>query len=110
VDAKTADGRSACPHRPVKVWRYTAGFMHQKALLIDDRVACIGTANFDNRSFRLNFEITVMVVDRDFNQQVQQIFVRDFERSEPMDPMAITGRSFWFQLKSRAVSLFAPIL
>lgn len=94
----------------LKVWRYTAGFMHQKAVLIDDRVACIGTANFDNRSFRLNFEITAMIVDRGFNQQVENMFLRDFERSKPMDPMAIDERSYWFRLKSRAASLFAPIL
>jgi cardiolipin synthase A/B len=94
----------------LKVWRYTAGFMHQKALLIDDRVACIGTANFDNRSFRLNFEITAMIIDRDFNKQVEQMFERDFQRSQPMDPLAIRERSYWFQLKSRAASLFAPIL
>ncbi len=33
------------------------GFLHQKVVLIDDRGSAIGTASFDNRSFRLNFEI-----------------------------------------------------
>jgi len=50
----------------VKFYRYTDGFLHQKAMLIDDGAATIGTANFDNRSFRLNFEITALVVDPEF--------------------------------------------
>ena len=47
----------------VKFYRYTDGFLHQKALLLDDLVAAVGTANFDNRSFRLNFEITAIFAD-----------------------------------------------
>jgi cardiolipin synthase len=42
---------------------YDKGFMHQKIVLIDEDYATVGTANFDNRSFRLNFEITVVVAD-----------------------------------------------
>ena len=40
----------------VRFYRYTDGFLHEKAMLIDDKAATIGTANFDNRSFRLNFD------------------------------------------------------
>jgi cardiolipin synthase len=41
--------------------------MHQKVMLADDNTsAVVGTANFDNRSFRLNFEITMIMCDRDF--------------------------------------------
>lgn len=94
----------------IKVWRYTAGFMHQKVMLMDQNVASVGTANFDNRSFRLNFEITAMVLDQGFNQQVEQMLLADFARSEEMDPSAIAGKSIWFKLMSRAASLAAPIL
>ena len=37
-----------------RFYRYERGFLHQKVMLVDDRVSMIGTANFDNRSFRLN--------------------------------------------------------
>ncbi|HAH69185.1 MAG TPA: hypothetical protein DCL58_05340 [Synergistaceae bacterium] len=51
----------------VKVYKYNKGFMHQKVMLADDNTsAVVGTANFDNRSFRLNFEITMIMCDRDF--------------------------------------------
>jgi cardiolipin synthase A/B len=94
----------------IRVWRYTAGFMHQKVALLDQNVAAVGTANFDNRSFRLNFEITALVLDRGFNQQVETMLLADFARSEEMDPTAIEDKSIWFQLMSRAASLAAPIL
>ena len=45
----------------VKVFRYTDGFMHQKVVLVDDDLCAVGTANLDNRSFRLNFESMVFV-------------------------------------------------
>ena len=43
----------------VKVYRYTNGFLHEKIILMDDRIAGVGTVNFDNRSFRINFEVTM---------------------------------------------------
>jgi cardiolipin synthase len=47
----------------VAVYRYEPAFMHQKVFLLDNELAGVGTANFDNRSFRLNFEITALVHD-----------------------------------------------
>ena len=38
-----------------RIYFYQKGFMHQKVMLIDDRLSMVGTVNFDNRSFRLNF-------------------------------------------------------
>ena len=44
----------------VKFYRYQPGFMHQKVILVDDDLAAVGTANFDNRSIRLNFEMMLI--------------------------------------------------
>ena len=43
----------------IDVYRYPGGFLHEKVILVDDRIAGVGTVNFDNRSFRINFEITM---------------------------------------------------
>ena len=43
----------------ISVYRYPGGFLHEKVILVDDRIAGIGTVNFDNRSFRINFEVTL---------------------------------------------------
>ena len=47
----------------VSVYRYHRGFLHQKVLLMDDKMASVGSVNFDNRSFAINFEMTVWMPD-----------------------------------------------
>lgn len=47
----------------IKIHEYGPRMMHSKALLCDDDLAIIGSANFDHRSFRLNFEVSVMFRD-----------------------------------------------
>src|SRR3546814_3954722 len=47
----------------VKVYQYGPRLLHTKALLVDDEFALIGSANFDNRSFRLNFELSMLFHD-----------------------------------------------
>jgi len=93
----------------VKFYRYRDGFLHEKAMLIDDRVATIGTANFDNRSFRLNFEITAAIADPDFVEQVEQMFLDDFARSREMQSGDYADKSFWFKLGVRLARLTAPV-
>ncbi len=61
----------------VKVFRYIPGFMHQKVMLVDD-YASVGTANFDNRSFRLNFEITMVLVGAEIARDVEAMLLDDF--------------------------------
>jgi len=94
----------------VKFYRYTKGFMHQKAMLVDDRVSAIGTANFDNRSFRLNFEITAMITDYDFNTEVEKMFLEDFGNSRIMQPDELDEKPFWFRFLVRLSRLSSPML
>jgi cardiolipin synthase len=47
----------------VRVFRYQPGFLHQKVVLVDNEISAIGSANLDNRSFRLNFEVMLLTVD-----------------------------------------------
>ncbi len=47
----------------IKVHEYGPRMLHTKALLVDDTMALIGTANFDSRSFRLNFEVSMLFSD-----------------------------------------------
>jgi cardiolipin synthase len=94
----------------VKFYRYQDGFLHQKAILLDDMVSTVGTANFDNRSFRLNFEITVVVVDSDFAQDVEQMFEADFANSRLMQPGEYDAKSYLFKVAVRLARLAAPVL
>ena len=93
-----------------RFYRYQSGFLHGKFLLIDHTLAAVGTANFDNRSFRLNFEITAVVSDEVFAGEVRDMFERDFQNSRLMVPGELDARPFWFRLAVRVTRLLAPLL
>jgi cardiolipin synthase len=61
----------------VKIFEYLPRMLHAKTLLVDDLYAQIGTANFDHRSFRLNFEVAVAVFSPELNAQLAEAFERD---------------------------------
>jgi len=94
----------------VRFYRYTDGFLHQKVMLVDDKAATIGTANFDNRSFRLNFEITCVISDKDFVAGVERMLEQDFARSRLMVAEDVDKKSFLFKLGVRLARLAAPVL
>ena len=94
----------------VSFYRYQKGFLHEKVMLIDDNVATVGTANFDNRSFRLNFEITAVVVDAELAGNVEQMFENDFASSRLMERDEYDNKPFWFKLAVRTARLAAPVL
>ena len=93
----------------VKLFWYSRGFLHEKVMLIDERLAAVGTANLDNRSFRLNFEITGFSTDSGFVREVRDMLVRDFEDSREALVEDFTRKSFIFRAACRAARLLAPI-
>ena len=93
----------------VRFFRYTDGFMHQKVMLVDHEVATVGTANFDNRSFRLNFEITAIVEDLNFAREIEEMLLNDFAHSREMTEKDIDEMSFAFRLATRLARLTSPI-
>lgn len=93
----------------IKIYRYGGGFLHEKAMLVDDRYSTIGTANFDNRSFRLNFEMTMIFDDEGFNGEVEQMFLDDFEASRLLDAEDLTEKSFPFRFAVKCSRLLDPI-
>ena len=93
----------------VKLFRYQRGFLHQKVMLIDSRMATVGTANLDNRSFRLNFEITAFVSDKEFISDVEEMLEADFEDCVEAKVEEYTGKPFLFRAACRAARLMAPL-
>ena len=93
----------------VKIYRYLPAFLHEKVFLVDDEVAGVGTVNLDNRSFRLNFEITALIIAGNFAQNVHRMFVDDFARSRQMTVEEVDRMPLWLRGASRLAYLFAPI-
>ena len=93
----------------IRLFRYHRGFLHQKVMLIDDRLAAVGTANLDNRSFRLNFEITAFCTSHRFVSQIREMLETDFSHSREAKLEDFTRRSFLFRAACRAARLLSPI-
>lgn len=94
----------------VRVYHYQPGFLHQKVVLIDDLAASVGSANLDNRSFRLNFEITVLTVDRGFAADVTAMLEQDFRAARLVAPDADRSVPLASEVLMRVARLFAPVL
>ena len=94
----------------VKVFLHEPGFMHQKVLLVDDDYAAVSTANFDNRSFRLNFEVTVLFADAGFAGDVAAMLEDDFGRSTQISREDMEDRSWGFHFATQVTRLLAPVL
>jgi len=94
----------------VRAYKYERGFMHSKTVVVDERVASVGTANLDVRSFRLNFEVNAIIYDRKVAQSVAVQF-----HTDSLDCTEITKD--WYEARSRSVRvresvsrLISPIL
>jgi cardiolipin synthase len=94
----------------IRFYGYTPGFMHQKVVLIDDHLAYVGSHNFDNRSFRLNFEVGAMIEDQSFASEVAAMFEGDFAHADVIDPESLEHGSLWFRLGVQLSRLAAPVL
>ncbi len=67
-----------------KVYQYKKGFYHAKIMIIDELLCGIGTANFDNRSFFLNSEMTCFIYDKAFIEHAKSTFQMDVQQSETL--------------------------
>ena len=94
----------------IRFYAYAPGFMHQKVSLIDDRISTVGTHNFDNRSFRLNFEVMSIIVDEAFAAEMEAMFLADFEHAETIDPDALQEKPIWWRAAVQLARLAAPVL
>jgi cardiolipin synthase len=89
---------------------YRPGFLHQKVTLLDEHTALVGTANFDNRSFRLNFEVTALVHDDAFAKEVETMLKADFAHGKELEADELDARGFLWRLKVSFARLLAPVL
>ena len=93
----------------VAVWEYKPRMIHAKTIVIDDELSIVGTANIDNRSFRLNFEVIAAIYDAGINAELTAVFNRDLAGAEQLQPD--DGRqSFGERLVKSAARLAAPLL
>lgn len=94
----------------VDIWRYMDGFQHQKVVLIDDDIASVGSVNLDNRSCRLNFEVTVIAADRAFAAEVERMLHHDFALASRSAPTLSHEPRRLIRWAAPVARLLAPLL
>ncbi len=94
----------------VKIYRYRDGFMHSKVVLVDDWMASVGTINLDNRSCRLNFEVTAIVFDDKFAAEVSEMLEADLANSDCYETDFRDIPHRFIRYASPFARLFSPIL
>ena len=94
----------------VKIAEFKGGLLHTKSLLIDKRIAIFGSVNFDQRSFRLNFEISLIVYDENFCANLEKLVQSYLEQSDYVDLAAWEKRPSWHRYLENAAHLTSPLL
>lgn len=94
----------------VRIFRRRPPFIHAKALVADGQVALIGSANFDLRSLRLNYESNMAVFDDDFALRLRAIILNDFAAGEEINPVQWRRRPLRRKMLENASYLLTPIL
>ena len=93
-----------------KVYTYEGGFLHAKSVMADGKVACVGTANMDIRSFELNFEVNAMIYDEEVTTELEDNFMRDIYDSEEYTFDMYKNRSLLQRIKEQVSRLLSPLL
>jgi cardiolipin synthase len=89
-----------------KIYRFTGALYHCKMMVIDECWSSVGSSNFDTRSFRLNDEMNINVLDADFAREQTEIFEEDKLRSELLDLETWRNRPYLVQLRDKFCALF----
>jgi len=94
----------------VKVYQYSRGMLHSKVMMIDDDWASVGSANLDNRSLHLNFELNCLIYSEKAVAELAAAFESDLEYAIRLDPKVFARRPFANRLLENACRLMSPVL
>jgi cardiolipin synthase len=90
----------------VDIYLYSGAMFHCKSMVVDGALVTVGSSNFDNRSFSINDEVTLNVLDRDVAALHERIFADDLQRSHWLDPKAFAARPWWIKFADGFCGMF----
>ena len=93
-----------------RVYIYENGFLHSKTMVVDGRIASCGTANFDYRSFKLNFEVVAFLYNSEIAQQMQEAFMSDLADCKEITESEYEKRPWNMRFKEQISRLLSPLL
>ncbi|MDO5754945.1 MAG: cardiolipin synthase [Tissierellia bacterium] len=93
-----------------KIYYYNKGFIHSKVLIVDDFLSTVGSANLDNRSFHLNFEVNCVMYDKAMNRRLKEQFYIDVKDSYLLTEELYESRTRKAKALESISRLLSPIL
>ena len=96
--------------RGCRIWLTPGPFDHSKLMITDGHWVLFGSANWDARSLRLNFELNVESYGREFAQQMGKIMENKLRGAREVTLAEIDGRSYPAKLRDAIARLFSPYL
>ena len=109
-DASTSSYLGQVLEAGVRVYRYTNGFLHSKAMVIDEFISIVGSTNMDERSFAQNFEANAFIYDPKTATQLRDLFLKDIENCEELTLETWSNRKKRQKLKESFARLFSPLM
>ncbi|MBS2019483.1 MAG: cardiolipin synthase [Deltaproteobacteria bacterium] len=109
----TAAARSyydACLAAGVRVYEYQPTMIHAKTLVVDDYFAAVGTANMDNRSFRLNFEVAAIFYGREHAETLATQFREDLKQSKEIKAATRAAVPVRWRIAEAGARVLSPLL
>jgi cardiolipin synthase len=93
-----------------RVYEYQPTMIHAKTLVVDDFFASVGTANFDNRSFRLNFEVNAVLYGAAHAEELAEHFRRDLRLAKEIKPHSRHKLPLRWRLAEAGARVLSPLL
>lgn len=90
----------------VRIWEYQPSMLHAKTVTVDDTVACIGSANFDQRSMSKDDELALLILDEGVLSELDRHFKEDCRRAKQMRAEDCRQRGLLKRAKTVVASLF----
>ncbi|CAK9885135.1 MAG: Cardiolipin synthase A [Candidatus Erwinia impunctatus] len=94
----------------VKIYQFEGGLLHTKSVLVDGQLSLVGTVNLDMRSLWLNFEITLVIDDHAFGDDLAAVQSDYIARSQLLDARKWGRRAVWQRVVERLFYFFSPLL
>ncbi|NBX76283.1 MAG: hypothetical protein EBQ92_06995, partial [Proteobacteria bacterium] len=94
----------------IKIWETTESFIHAKQVTIDGSVALIGSANMDERSFRLNFECSSLIFDEAKVSLLEEGFLHRLSQARKLLLEDFSHQGFFSRIREGLFRLVAPLL
>lgn len=94
----------------VRIFEYPRQMIHAKAIVIDDELAILGSANIDSRSFRLNFELNTYLGSRGINKELADLFASKATASHEVTLEQVRSQPYLKRFAESVAHLMSPLL